>query len=80
MLVAEAIFLLVDWKAWRWNLAAEPYWFIELGVDLVLLVGGFLLVDVLVADAHERRPAYLLVAGAGVPGRATPSGRLGYLE
>jgi multidrug transporter EmrE-like cation transporter len=68
MLVAEAIFLLVDRKAWRWNLAAEPYRFIELGVDLVLLVGGFLLVHLLVADAHERRLAYLLVAGAGVAG------------
>ena len=43
MLVAEAIFLAIDRKVWRYNLGAKTYRLIDLGVMLALLVGGLAL-------------------------------------
>jgi hypothetical protein len=40
MLVAEAIFLAIDRRVWHWNLVAETYRLIDLGVMLALLLGG----------------------------------------
>ena len=43
MLVAEALFLAIDRKVWRYDLGAETYRLIDLGVMLALLVGGLVL-------------------------------------
>ena len=68
MLVAEAIFLAIDRKVWNYNLVAESYRVIDLGVMLVLLVGGLALPVVFEKDRHRRRTVYMVVALAGVGG------------
>ena len=68
MLVAEAIFLLLDRRFWLWNLRAEPYRLIDLGVALALLVGAFALVAVFEKDRHRRLVVSLVIAAAGVCG------------
>lgn len=68
MLVAEAIFLAIDRKVWRWNLGAEPYRLIDLGVMLALLLGGLALPLVFEKDRRRRRVVYLVVVLAGVGG------------
>ena len=51
MLVAEALFLAIDRKVWHYNLRAETYRLIDLGVMVALLVGGLAL------PLSSRRPA-----------------------
>ena len=68
MLVAEAIFLALDRKVWRYNLGAETYRLIDLGVMLALLVGGLALPLIFEKDGYRRRIVYLIVALAGVGG------------
>lgn len=68
MLVAEAIFLLVDRRVWRWNLRAEPYRLIDLGVAVAFLVGGLLLPAQFVKDARRRAVVSVVVAVAGACG------------
>ena len=68
MLVAEALFLAIDRKVWRYNLGAETYRLIDLGVMLALLVGGLVLPMVFEKDRHRRRRVYLIVASVGVGG------------
>ena len=47
MLVAEAIFLAIDRKVWHYDLSAETYRLIDLGVMVALVVGGVVLPVVL---------------------------------
>jgi hypothetical protein len=68
MLVAEALFLAIDRKVWRYNLGAETYRLIDLGVMLALLVGGLALPWFFEKDRQRRRIDYLIVALAGVGG------------
>ena len=68
MLVAEAIFLAIDREVWRYNLGAETYRLIDLGVMLALLVGGLALPLFFEKDRHRRRIVYLIVALVGVGG------------
>jgi hypothetical protein len=68
MLVAEALFLAIDREVWRYNLGAEPYRLIDLGVMLAMLVGGLALPLFLEKDPRRRRLVYLIVALAGVGG------------
>jgi hypothetical protein len=68
MLVAEAFFLAIDRKVWRYDLGAEPYRLIDLGVMLALLVGGLVLPLFFEKDRHRRRIVYLVVALAGLGG------------
>jgi hypothetical protein len=68
MLLAEALFQLNSFKAWRWNLVAEPYRLEDLAVVLALVAGGFVLPRLLMRDAHERHLAYLLVPVTGAIG------------
>lgn len=68
MLVAEAIFLAIDREVWRYDLGAETYRVIDLGVILALLVGGLALPLIFEKDRHRRRVVYLVVGLAGVGG------------
>ena len=68
MLVAEAIFLAIDRKVWHYDLRAETYRLIDLGVMVALLVGGVVLPVVFEKDRRRRRLVYLVVALAGVGG------------
>jgi uncharacterized protein DUF6518 len=68
MLVAEAIFLAIDRKVWHYDLRAETYRLIDLGVMVALLVGGVVLPLVFEKDRRRRRLVYLVVALAGVGG------------
>ena len=62
MLVAEALFLAIDRKVWRYNLGAD------LGVMLALLFGGLALPWFFEKDRHRRRIVYLVVVLVGVGG------------
>ena len=62
MLVAEALFLAIDRKFWRYNLGAD------LGVMLALLFGGLALPWFFEKDRHRRRIVYLVVVLVGVGG------------
>jgi hypothetical protein len=68
MLVAEAIFLAVDRRVWRWNLGAEPYRLIDLGVMVALFLGGLALAAWFERDRRRRTAVFLAVAAAGVGG------------
>ena len=68
MLVAEALFLAIDREVWRYNLGADTYRLIDLGVMLTLFVGGLVLPWIFEKDRHRRRLMYLVVALAGVGG------------
>jgi hypothetical protein len=68
MLVAEAIFLAIDRMVWHYDLRAETYRLIDLGVMVALVVGGVVLPVVFEKDRRRRRLIYLLVALAGVGG------------
>jgi Family of unknown function (DUF6518) len=68
MLVAEAIFLAVDRRVWRWNLDAEPYRLIDLGVIVALFLGGLALAAWFERDRRRRVAVFVAVAAAGVGG------------
>jgi hypothetical protein len=68
MLVAEAIFLVMDRRVWRWNLGAEPYRLIDLGVILALLLGGLALPALFVKDPPRRGAVVLAVLVTGLCG------------
>jgi hypothetical protein len=68
MLVAEAIFLVMDRRVWRWNLGAEPYRFIDLGVIVALLLGGLALPALFVKDPRRRGTVVLAVLVTGLCG------------
>jgi len=55
MVVAEAIFLAIDRRVWHWNLVAETYRLIDLGVMLALLLGGLALPLFFEKDPRRRR-------------------------
>ncbi len=66
MLTAEAIFLLLDRRVWRYNLAAESYRLIDLTIVVALLAGAFAIPWVFARQARTR--VYLLVAAGGAAG------------
>jgi uncharacterized protein DUF6518 len=68
MLVAEAIFLVMDRRIWRWNLGAEPYRLIDLGVMVALLLGGLVLPVLFVKDPRRRGAVVLAVLVTGLCG------------
>ena len=68
MLVAEALFLLIDRRVWAWNLSAEPYRLHDLGVAVAMLVGGLVLPWVFVKEPRRRGNTYLVVAATGTIG------------
>ena len=68
MLVAEALFLAIDRKVWNYNLSAETYRLVDLGVMVALLVVGLVLPVVFERDRRRRRLVYLVVVLAGVSG------------
>jgi Family of unknown function (DUF6518) len=68
MLVAEAIFLAIDRKVWRYDLQAESYRLIDLGVMVALVVGGVVLPVLFEKDRRRLRLVYLIVALAGAGG------------
>jgi hypothetical protein len=68
LLVAEGFFLLVDRKAWRWNLGAETYRLIDLGVALALVAGGLVLPWLFLKDRPSRATAYVIAVAGGAFG------------
>ena len=68
MLVAEAIFLVIDRMVWHWNLSAETYRLIDAGVIVALLLVGLALPLFFEKDPRRRGVVYLVVALAGVGG------------
>ena len=68
MLVAEAIFLVIDRRPWLFDLGAETYRLIDLGVIAALLIGGLVLPWVYVKQRRRRGLVYLVVAAAGTCG------------
>jgi hypothetical protein len=68
MLVAEALFLLIDRRAWAWNLSSELYRLHELGVAVAMLIGGLVLPWVFVKEPRRRGKTYLLVTAGGTIG------------
>jgi Family of unknown function (DUF6518) len=68
LLVAEGFFLLVDRRAWRWDLGAETYRLIDLGVALALVVGGLVLPWVFLKDRPSRATAYVIAVAGGAFG------------
>jgi hypothetical protein len=68
MLVAEAIFLAYDRRVWLWNLEAESYRLLDLGVMLALFLGGLALPLVFEKDRRRRRVVYLIVPPAALGG------------
>ena len=55
-------------RARAWNLRAEPYRLIDLGVAVALLVGGLALPALLEKDARRGAVVYAVVAVAGTCG------------
>lgn len=53
---------------WRYNLGAETYRLVDLGVMVALLIGGAMLPVVFERDRRRRRLVYLISALAGVGG------------
>jgi hypothetical protein len=68
MLVAEAIFLAIDRRVWHYDLRAETYRLIDLGVMVALVLGALVLPVVFEKDRRRRRLVYLIVALAGAGG------------
>jgi hypothetical protein len=68
MLLAEAIFLAIDRRVWHFNLRAETYRLIDLGVMVALVVGALVLPMVFEKNPRRRRLVYLIVALAGAGG------------
>ena len=68
LLVAEALFLLIDRRVWAWNLSAEPFRLHDLGVALAMLVGGLVLPWVFVKDPRRRGNTFLAVVAGGLIG------------
>ena len=67
-LVAEALFLAVDRRVWRWNLWAEPYRLVDLAVLVALFLGSFALAAWIERDRRRQAAVFLAVAVAGVGG------------
>jgi|SRR5215211_3797463 len=67
MLVAEALFLVLDRKVWRYNLG-ETYRLIDLGVIVVLVLVGLALPVFFEKNRRRRGVVYLVVVLAGVGG------------
>jgi Family of unknown function (DUF6518) len=74
LLVAEAIFLVVDRRPWHWNLGAEPYRLIDLAVAVVLFLGGFSLALFLAKEARGRATILAAVAVVGAIGAVALAG------
>jgi hypothetical protein len=68
ILVAEALFLVSDRRIWRYDLLAEPYRIIDIGLMVVLLVAGLALPWILVREQGRRVAATLIVLAAGTCG------------
>jgi len=68
MLVAEAIFLVIDRRVWLYNLRAEPYRLIDLGVVAAFLIAGLAIPVLFVKEGRRRSFAYLTVAAVGACG------------
>ncbi|MCI0633597.1 MAG: DUF6518 family protein [Actinobacteria bacterium] len=68
MLVAEALFLVIDRRPWNWDIGAETYRLIDLGVIAALLIGGLVLPWVYVNEPRRRGTTYLVVAATGACG------------
>jgi hypothetical protein len=68
MLVAEAVFLAIDRRVWHYDLRAETYRLIDLGVMVALVLGALVLPVMFERDRRRRRLVYLVVALAGVGG------------
>jgi hypothetical protein len=68
MLVAEAISFVIDHRVWQYNLQADPYRLIDLGVVLVFVVTGLALPALFVSERRRRALAYLTVAAVATCG------------
>jgi hypothetical protein len=66
MLLAEAIFFVIDRRIWLYDLRTQPYRLVDLGIVALLLAGALVIP---VRFAKDRRPlVYLVVAAAGACG------------
>lgn len=69
MLVAEAILFVIDRRVWLYNLRAEPYRLVDLGIVAAFLVAGLALPALFLKKRWRRRAvAYLTIAIAGTCG------------
>lgn len=68
MLVAEAIFFVIDRRVWLYNLQAEPYRLIDLSVVAAFVVAGLALPALFVSERRSRAVAYLTVAAVATSG------------
>jgi hypothetical protein len=68
MLVAESIFFVIDRRVWLYNLRAEPYRLVDLGLVAAFLIGAMALPPLFVKERGRRVGAYLIVVSAGVCG------------
>jgi hypothetical protein len=68
MLVAEAIFFIFDRRVWLYDLGAEPYRLVDLGLVAAFLLGALVLPPLFVKEGRRRAGVYLLVTTAGACG------------
>jgi hypothetical protein len=65
MLVAEAVFFLWERRVWLWNLQAEPYRLVDLGIALGYVALALWLPLVLTQGRGELARIYVLALGGG---------------
>jgi hypothetical protein len=68
MLVAEAIFFVIDRRVWLYDLRAESYRLVDLVVVAAFLVAGLALPALFVSERRRRAVAYLTVAAVATCG------------
>jgi hypothetical protein len=68
ILVAEAIFFVIDRRVWLYNLQAEPYRLVDLGVVAAFLVAGLALPALFVSERRRRAAVYIAVAAVATCG------------
>jgi hypothetical protein len=66
--LAEAGYLVLDRRPWRWNLAQELYRLNDVAVFVVLVVVALVLPALLTPEPRHRRRAYAVVLMCGAVG------------
>jgi hypothetical protein len=73
MFLAEAVWLALERRVWRYNLAAEPHRYIDLSV-MIVLIGLAASVPLVLPRSTNRSPTYLAIAVLGLGGAAALAG------
>jgi hypothetical protein len=70
VLFAEAAFLVLDRRPWRWTLPQEMYRLADVGVFAVLVAVALAMPYRLIAEPERRQRAYALMCACGLAGAA----------